>query len=108
FEILEKPARGKKCKAMEGLLKEGSELLKEEEAGPALDAALIGAAQKVEHYEIASYGTLTTYAKQLDMDEAAELLGTTLGEEKETDETLTKLAENINFKAHVESESGAE
>lgn len=108
FGILGQTARGKKCKGMEGLIKEGSELIKEEDAGPAVDAALIAAAQKVEHYEIAAYGTLATYAKMLGMDDAVELLAATLAEEKQTDEALTELAESINFEAQVEEESAAE
>ena len=103
FELLEKPARGKKCKGMEGLIEEGS-VLSEEDAQPAvLDAGLIAAAQKVEHYEIASYGTLATYAKILGLDEAVELLAETLAEEKETDEKLTELASQVNFEADTET-----
>jgi ferritin-like metal-binding protein YciE len=78
---------------MEGLIEEGSELLKEDAEPDVMDAALIAAAQKVEHYEIATYGTLITWAKQLGLDEAAEILGQTLDEEKETDVKLTELAE---------------
>lgn len=84
--------RGKKCKAMEGLLNEAEEILEEFEGDEALDAALIAAAQKVEHYEIATYGCLVTYAKLMEHQEAAELLGQTLNEEKETDEKLTEIA----------------
>jgi ferritin-like metal-binding protein YciE len=104
FEMLEKPARGKKCAAMEGLLKEGSDLLKEDCEPPVLDAAVIGAAQKVEHYEIAAYGTLATYAKILGYSDAKELLGQTLEEEKQTDESLTSLAADINVDAMTEEE----
>jgi len=81
-----------KCAAMEGLIEEASEEIEEIEKGPVLDAALIGAAQKVEHYEIASYGTLVALAKQLGFTEAAELLQATLEEEKATDSKLTTLA----------------
>ena len=81
-----------KCAAMEGLIEEASEEIEEIEKGPVLDAALIGAAQKVEHYEIASYGTLIALAKQLGFTEAAKLLQTTLDEEKATDSKLTLLA----------------
>lgn len=84
--------RGKKCKAMEGLLNEAEEILEEFEGDEALDAALIAAAQKVEHYEIATYGCLVTYAKLMEHQEAAELLAQTLNEEKETDEKLTEIA----------------
>jgi ferritin-like metal-binding protein YciE len=104
FKSMDKPARGKHCPGMEGLLKEGSELIEYEDPGPALDAALIAAAQKVEHYEIASYGTLATYAKLLEMDEALELLVQTLEEEKQTDEDLTSLASEINLMAEQEAE----
>jgi len=81
-----------KCAAMEGLIEEASEEIEEIEKGPVLDAALIGAAQKVEHYEIASYGTLVALAKQLGFTEAADLLQATLEEEKATDSKLTTLA----------------
>jgi ferritin-like metal-binding protein YciE len=101
FESMDKAARGKHCPGMEGLLKEGSEMLKEEESGPALDAALIAGAQKVEHYEIAAYGTLVEWAKLLGMDDAVELLETTLAEEKETDEKLTSVASELNLVAQA-------
>jgi ferritin-like metal-binding protein YciE len=104
FKGLGKAARGKHCHGMEGLLKEGEELIEKEEPGPALDAALIGAAQKVEHYEIAAYGTLATYAKLLENDDALALLAETLDEEKQTDETLTGLASEINLMAEQEAE----
>jgi ferritin-like metal-binding protein YciE len=99
FQSLGKAARGKHCHGMEGLLKEGEEMIKEEESGPVLDAAMIASAQKVEHYEIAAYGTLATYAKLLEDEEAVDLLGQTLDEEKETDETLTQIAAEINLVA---------
>jgi len=99
FQSLDKAARGKHCPGMEGLLQEGSELVKEEEPSAALDAALIGAAQKAEHYEIAAYGTLATYARILGMEEAVDLLETTLAEEKETDEKLTAIASELNLQA---------
>jgi ferritin-like metal-binding protein YciE len=99
FEGFDKAARGKHCAGMEGLVKEGSELLTEEEAGPARDAGLICAAQKAEHYEIASYGSLVEWAKLLGMDDAVELLATTLAEEKETDEKLTTIAAELNLVA---------
>jgi len=103
FEILEKPARAKTCKAMEGLVEEASELLEEDAEPMVLDAALIAAAQKVEHYEIASYGTLVTWAEQLGLKQAARLLSQTLKEEKETDEQLTQLAESeVNAAAEAE------
>ncbi|NZA28238.1 ferritin-like domain-containing protein [Luteimonas sp. SJ-92] len=83
-----------KCAAMEGLIEEGKEVIDEVEAGPLRDAALIGGAQKVEHYEIASYGTLCALAKQLGYKDAIPLLQETLDEEKATDEKLTMLAES--------------
>lgn len=107
FKSLGKPARGKKCLGMEGLVNEGKEVGKEVEAGPALDAALIGAAQKIEHYEIAAYGTLVTYARLLQMDEAVELLEQTLAEEKETDQKLTSLASDINLEAEEDREESS-
>ncbi|ONN65800.1 ferritin-like domain-containing protein [Herbaspirillum sp. VT-16-41] len=88
-----------KCVAMEGLVEEGREQIDEIEKGAVLDAALIGAAQKVEHYEIATYGTLCALAKQLGLDEAAKLLDETLQEEKATDQKLSKLAlQQVNEK----------
>jgi len=103
FQELEASPRGKKCEAMAGLIAEGHDVikLKKKEAEPSIkDAALIAAAQKVEHYEIASYGTVRTFARLLGMDAAAEKLQRTLDEEKETDETLNELAEQeINEEA---------
>jgi ferritin-like metal-binding protein YciE len=104
FKNMDKAARGKHCPGMEGLLKEGSELIEKEDKGPALDAAMICAAQKVEHYEIAAYGSLVTYAKMLEMDDAVDLLTETLNEEKETDEALTTIASEINLLAEQEAE----
>ncbi len=92
FESLGLAARGKKCKAMEGLLGEAEEIIESFEGDPSLDAALIAAAQKVEHYEIATYGCLVTYAQLMEHREAKEILGTTLNEEKETDAKLTDIA----------------
>jgi ferritin-like metal-binding protein YciE len=93
-------ARGSRCKAMEGLIAEGAEMI-EESAEPAVkDAGLISAAQRVEHYEIAGYGTARTYAEMLGDNEGARLLQATLGEETETDQKLSKLAKSsINFAA---------
>jgi ferritin-like metal-binding protein YciE len=92
LQELDESPKGKKCKAMEGLIEEGKELM-EEDADPAvLDAGLIGAAQKVEHYEIAGYGTVRTYAQILGNDEAARLLQQTLDEEGATDKKLNELA----------------
>jgi len=89
FEVIGKPARGKTCKAMEGLVEEGSELMEEDGEPPVLDAGLICAAQKVEHYEIAAYGTLVTWAEILGYKKAIPLLEANLGEEKAADEKLT-------------------
>jgi ferritin-like metal-binding protein YciE len=102
FEIIGKPARGKKCAGMEGLVKEGAEVLEEEGTEATLDAALIAAAQKVEHYEIAAYGTMVAHAEILGLKEAAKLLKQTLAEEKQADETLSKVASSINFEADKE------
>ena len=93
FELLGKPARGKTCDAIEGILEEGKEIMDEYKGEPALDAGLLAAAQAVEHYEISRYGTLKTWANELGMRDAARLLDATLKEEKKTDETLTMLAE---------------
>jgi ferritin-like metal-binding protein YciE len=92
FELLGKPARGKKCDAIEGILDEGKEVMDEYEDTPALDAGLLAAAQAVEHYEISRYGTLKTWAGKLSIAEAVKLLDQTLTEEKKTDETLSKIA----------------
>lgn len=100
FDLLGKKATAKKCDAMEGLIKEGEGILEETEPGAVRDAGIIAASQKIEHYEIASYGTLCAFAKTLGEDEAAKLLEATLNEEKEADVTLTEAAYNtINFDA---------
>jgi ferritin-like metal-binding protein YciE len=94
--------RGKKCVGMEGLIEEGSDLIKENPDPDVLDAGLISAAQHVEHYEMAGYGTVRTYARQLGFEEQADLLQQTLDEEGETDHLLTRLAESgINIAAEV-------
>ena len=93
FAGLEFQPGGHRCKAMEGLIEEGTEILKEDADPDARDAAIIGAAQKVEHYEIATYGTLRAYAKLLGMPEAVELLSASLEEERNADINLTTLAE---------------
>lgn len=103
FEMLGKRAQGKTCQAIEGIIEEGSEILEEYKENPALDAGLIAAAQAVEHYEIARYGTLKRWAEMLGMDDAAKLLDATLREEEETDATLTSLAEvSVNEAAMAE------
>jgi ferritin-like metal-binding protein YciE len=99
FKALGESPKGKKCKGMEGLIKEGAEMIEEEPAPEELDAGLISAAQRVEHYEIAGYGCVSTYAKLLGEDAAVSLLRQTLEEEKETDEKLTELSESINLEA---------
>jgi len=92
FEILGKKATAKKCEAMEGLIKEAEEIMEECEEGAMCDAGIIAASQKVEHYEIASYGTLRQFAQTLGLDDAATLLQTTLEEEKAADQKLTEVA----------------
>jgi ferritin-like metal-binding protein YciE len=93
FSELDTSPKGKKCVAMEGLIKEGSELMKEHTRPEVLDAGLIGAAQRVEHYEIAAYGTARAHAEQLGYSIAASWLQQTLNEEKEANEKLTQIAE---------------
>jgi len=104
FKKLDQKPSGKKCKAMEGLIKEGSETIEEDASDAAKDALLIAAAQRVEHYEIAGYGSVKTYADLLGESEAAELLSETLQEEKDTDEKLTEAAQTINAEAEKEGE----
>lgn len=100
FEAMGEKAGGKKCKGMEGLIKEGEELLKEKGDGNVKDAGLIGAAQKVEHYEVALYGTLRTWARQLGREDDEALLQQTLNEEEEADRLLTDIAEShVNVRA---------
>lgn len=94
FASLDEPVQSKECKAMKGLLQEGKELMEEMIDSSALDAALIASAQKVEHYEIASYGTLCAWASEMGHEEAVELLTATLEEERAADETLTEIAES--------------
>src|SRR6266540_893430 len=94
FTQLDMKARGKHCAGLAGIIEEGGEVMEEVEE-PVLDAALVAAAQRVEHYEIAAYGTLVSYARQLGHEEAADLLEETLNEEKETDRKLTELAEGV-------------
>jgi ferritin-like metal-binding protein YciE len=92
FKLLDKPARGKTCDAIEGILDEGKEIMEEYKGCEALDAGLLAAAQAVEHYEIARYGTLKAWAIQLGMKDAANLLDETLKQEEKTDQALTALA----------------
>ena len=107
FEQLNENPKGKKCSGMEGLVREGSETMDEDFEGAVMDAALIGAAQRVEHYEIAAYGTAAEFARTLGEPEHVSLLEETLREEKETDEKLTELAKEINQEAS-EMEMGEE
>jgi ferritin-like metal-binding protein YciE len=105
FKILGKAAVAKKCEAMAGLIKEAGEIMEDCEEGSMRDAGIITAGQKVEHYEIASYGTLHAFAELLGLDDAASLLADTLKEEKAADEKLTEVAESaINVEALEESE----
>lgn len=99
FEQLEEKPSGKKCLGMEGLVKEGSETIKEDFMAEVKDAAIIGAAQRVEHYEMAGYGTVRAFAELLGENEHVTLLEQTLEEEKEADQKLTELAEEINAQA---------
>ena len=105
FEMLGESNRGKKCKGMEGLIEEAKELLEEDAAEEVLDAGMISKAQHVEHYEIAGYGTVRTYAQQLGFDQQAELLQETLDEESKANELLTQIAESS---VNIEAERGAE
>jgi ferritin-like metal-binding protein YciE len=99
FKMLEVTARAKKCEGIAGIIAEGEELLKKEAEPSVQDAILIAAAQKVEHYEIASYGSVCAWAKQLGLDDVASLLAESLDEEKRTDQKLTKLASRVNVQA---------
>ena len=99
FQKLGKSPKGKRCKGMEGVIADGKELMEEDAEPEVMDAGLIGAAQHVEHYEIAGYGCVRTYAELLGQDDFAKLLQKTLDEEKDTDEKLTELAQKINVEA---------
>jgi ferritin-like metal-binding protein YciE len=99
FEVIDKPARGKTCDAINGIIDEGKEIIAEFTGSAALDAGLLAAAQAVEHYEISRYGTLKAWALQLGLDEVVPLLEATLTEEKKTDDLLSKLAQSINRQA---------
>lgn len=108
FEILEKRPTGKTCVGMKGLLEEASEQVDEIEKGPILDAALIGALQRVEHYEIAAYGTAATLAEVMGEDDIHELLAETLQEEKDTDQRLTEVSTTVNSEALEEGQEKEE
>jgi ferritin-like metal-binding protein YciE len=102
FSSLDESSKGKKCAGMQGLVAEGGEVMKEDFEGAVMDAALIGAAQRVEHYEIAAYGTVLEFAELLGESDHVSLLKQTLDEEKATDEKLTELAKEINPQANEE------
>jgi ferritin-like metal-binding protein YciE len=105
FELINQPAKGKTCDAINGMIDESKEVMKEFRGSAALDAALLAAAQAVEHYEISRYGTLKTWAKELGLDDAVSLLEETLQEEKKTDEALSELAESaVNQEAQQAAE----
>ena len=109
FAELDESPKGKTCRAMKGLIEEGSEILKEDGEESVLDAGIIVAAQKVEHYEMAAYGSARTFARLLGQEKAAELLQTTLDEESETNESLNQLAENmVNPEALIGTELAAD
>jgi ferritin-like metal-binding protein YciE len=95
FDLIDQKPQGKKCAAIEGILEEGQEIIKEYKGSPALDAGLVSSAQAVEHYEIARYGTLRTWAEELGLDDASKLLQETLDEEEATDQALTEIAESV-------------
>ena len=105
FKALGESPKGKHCKGMEGLIKEGGEMIEEDPAAEELDAGLISAAQRVEHYEMAGYGCVSAYAKLLGEDQALSLLRQTFEEEKETDKKLTQLSGRINVEAADSEES---
>jgi ferritin-like metal-binding protein YciE len=107
FELLDEKPQAKKCDAMEGILKEGESIVEDTEAGTATrDVGIILAAQKVEHYEIATYGGLAQLAETLQLDEVKNLLGQTLSEEKEADDLLSEIAVNhVNYEAAAEIEA---
>jgi ferritin-like metal-binding protein YciE len=105
FETLEEPAKTKVCAGMAGIIEEGSEMIKKEDRGAALDAGIIAGAQRAEHYEMAAYGSLMAWAEALGHDDVMELLGATLEEERAADEKLSELAESgINESAAAEDE----
>ncbi|MFN7914774.1 MAG: ferritin-like domain-containing protein [Vicinamibacterales bacterium] len=108
FELLEMPARGKKCVGMQNLIKEGQEMMAEAEDDDTRDALMIAAAQKVEHYEIAAYGTLRVWANVLGHSDAASLFEETLDEEKDKDQRLTAIAESVVNAAAADTDDEAE
>ena len=104
FEMLGKPARGKPCEAIQGIIEEGKEVMEDFKGSDALDAGLVAGAQAVEHYEISRYGTLCAWAEELGLEDAVSLLQETLDEEGQTDKALTELAESaLNARAEAEA-----
>lgn len=101
FQLLGKPVKAKKCDAMEGLLKEGEAMIADHEPGAARDAGLIMSAQKIEHYEIASYGSMVSFALSLGLDDAADLLTQVLNQEKEADLKLSSISNEVNGRASM-------
>jgi ferritin-like metal-binding protein YciE len=108
FELLEEKAKSKPCEAMKGLIAEGQETMREDFSEPLLDSAIICAAQKVEHYEIAGYGTVCAWARSLGLEDVADLLDQTLAEEKAADEKLTEVAGNVISEAGAAAEASDE
>lgn len=108
FGMIDKKPQGKTCAAIVGITDEGAEIMEEYKGAPALDAGLLAAAQAVEHYEISRYGTLRTWAEELGLDDAAELLQATLSEEEATDEALTEIAETVVNAEGEDEEEGEE
>jgi ferritin-like metal-binding protein YciE len=108
FQLLDKKAKGKPCAAMKGLIEEGKETMAEDLPDGLLDSAIICAAQKVEHYEMAGYGTLSAWARSLGLDEVAELLEETLAEEKEADEKLTQVGGDVLAETESAGQEGEE
>ena len=108
FQLLEEKAKSKPCEAMKGLISEGQQTLQEDFSEPLLDSAIICAAQKVEHYEIAGYGTVCAWARSMGLEDVADLLGQTLAEEKAADEKLTEVAESVMSEAAAAESSDEE
>jgi ferritin-like metal-binding protein YciE len=106
FEMLGEQPKRKTCKAMKGLIAEGQEMIDDHDRSPLLDAGLIGAAQRVEHYEIAAYGTLRAFAETLGHQDVIDVIEQTLQEEKQTDETLTQIAMEVNRQAASDAMTG--
>ncbi len=108
FQLLEEKAKSKPCEAMKGLISEGQQTVQEDFSEPLLDSAIICAAQKVEHYEIAGYGTVCAWARSMGLEDVADLLGQTLAEEKAADEKLTEVAESVMSEAAAAESSDEE